>query len=231
MIQFRFDQPMSENQIARFLKALRADYPQSKEIRRVQFKVNTEAGEIEKTDDPNQHRLANEEENRLVIVGHDSILVSHLAPYGGWEELERAAEFAWKTSRKIAGVRKLVRYGVRYINRLDLPLDSDGSVDYEEYLALRIRLPEDFDSLNAYEIKFSFDMHDIQAAGTVSSKVAEQVIIDHGAFYLDIDISSTYNLPQNYDDLISKLREVRLKKNNLFEQFITDKAREIFNGE
>jgi uncharacterized protein (TIGR04255 family) len=50
------------------------------------------------------------------------------------------------------------------------------------------------------------------------------------SFLLDIEIVRTGDLPAKQDDLRPIFAELRQSKNQLFEQMITDEARQIFSG-
>jgi uncharacterized protein (TIGR04255 family) len=51
------------------------------------------------------------------------------------------------------------------------------------------------------------------------------------ALLLDMDIYSTDNIPTRDEELFEKIKSIQGKKNALFESFITDQSRAIFNME
>lgn len=230
VIEFRFEQELSAKQIEAAAKKFKPLYPNQTEVHRQQFKISAGSTDVESILEEPQHRFGNDEETRVILLSETSVTISQLAPYGGWDSLRSDAWDAWHLLKKISGFRTLTRYGVRYINRLDLAYSDNGTIPFEDYLTLHIALPDNFYDLTAYQMNFRFNMHDLRASGTVTSRVAEGIILDHGSFYLDIDVASQFELPQKADELFDLLDRVRIRKNELFEGFITDKAREIFNA-
>src|SRR5438105_10501945 len=61
----------------------------------------------------------------------DGFTFSRLAPYTGWEAFSSEARKLWEHYRLLVPVNTITRLGVRYINRLDLPLPLG---DFKEYL-------------------------------------------------------------------------------------------------
>ncbi len=70
----------------------------------------------------------------------------------------------------------------------------------------------------------SIDGQVIVNAGTVLSP-----LIDHTSFLLDIDLYKDTNLPIRDDDIWELFLTLHTEKNKLFEAFITDRARELFD--
>jgi uncharacterized protein (TIGR04255 family) len=50
------------------------------------------------------------------------------------------------------------------------------------------------------------------------------------SFSLDIDVWRQVDVPQKDNDVLELLGKMRDAKNQLFETFITDKARDLFNA-
>ena len=61
-------------------------------------------------------------------------------------------------------------------------------------------------------------------AATVSSP-----LIDHVSLLLDIDLFKDQNIPQKDKEFWDLLAALRHQKNMLFEAFVTDQARELFD--
>lgn len=227
VVEFRFEQSLDETNIKAALEKLKEQLPNIEEGVAKEFRFELTKGNLQESSEEKRYRLSDDDGRILLVIAPKMFSVSHLAPYESWDAFEADISRLWDTVYRVSGYRKLTRIGTRYINRLDLKIEND-LVEFEKYLDLKICLPDDFPPINGYNLTFTFDIHDIRSKATVKSMVAEPVIIDFGAFILDIDISRTYELPQKKSDIFHYLSSVREHKNMLFETFITDKARELF---
>lgn len=180
------------------------------------------------------YRLASEDQTDLVIAKDNSFGVCRLAPYDSWESFVGRVERDWAVWRKQSGHRPLNRIGVRYINRIDVPV-NDGADEFfpDRYVNLFVRLP----AVEGYRID-TYSQSGLQVVGSlgqdecqyvVNSNVGPSPLINHKAILLDLDLSRSSNVPQRSDAVFSLLDRIRVHKNALFEAFITDLARELFD--
>lgn len=166
----------------------------------------------------------------LIQIGNHIFGVATGAPYQGWDELFGRFVDHWTVAKKVWGYRKIKRIGVRYINRLDLSHDENGRLDYERYLNLRINLPEEFPDILNYELRFETSIPEIKCGATVQSGAIEPAVPGQYSFALDVDLWRLREVPQKDAEVLSLLGMMRSSKNDLFETFITDEARKVFNA-
>jgi len=69
-----------------------------------------------------------------VILHPDRVALSRKAPYLGWDDFTRRMREVLATAAPISKRRGLSRVGVRYIDRLDVPVASDVVFDYQEFV-------------------------------------------------------------------------------------------------
>ncbi len=210
-----------------FAKKVAGRYPgRAEQIRkRIQLEL---ASETIQTEADELIRLASEDETQVAVIGAASLGVSRMAPYAGWAELFARFEADWADLKRVVGYKKVERVGVRYINRIDLPMDDSGRVEHEDYLNLHINLPKDFPDLTNYLMAMDFNLIDVDCSCHVITGPIPPAIIGSVSFLLDIDVFRTDNLPQKDGSIAELLQTIRAKKNNLFETFVTDKCRELF---
>ncbi len=229
IVEFRYENPLEESALEKFSLALEKFYPDSEPQPHVDIHVNIDSREVLKKEEVGVIR-SNPDQTQVVVIRPKSVTCSMRAPYKDFESFNSQIEDVWDISHKAVGFRKLVRVGMRYINRIDL-LDEGGIINYEDFLNLRISLPEDFTPISSYDINFTFQIPDIKSRARIISTVKHDIVINHASFFLDIDIGRTYELPQKKADVSLILQDMRIQKNALFEQFITDKSRALFNAE
>jgi uncharacterized protein (TIGR04255 family) len=164
----------------------------------------------------------------LVTIGPHSISTSRLAPYEGWESFVATARQNWDIWKRLAGWQKIVRIGVRYVNRIDIPADHDVNID--DYLTFSIKGPAlALPPISSFAINEARplgkdDCHLILNAGLVPSPLLKTT-----SLLLDLDISRVTDLPQNDEALWAFVDRIREHKNFVFEGCITAQARELFN--
>ena len=232
VIELRFEEPVSEAIRESASKKLAAKYPVHEELTSQQVEVQFQATSIA-THASIQDRFTRRSStdiNGIVIVGSQILAVATGAPYPGWDTLFARLKEDWSIAKRAWKYRKLTRLGVRYVNRIDLSVDSKGIVEYEDFLALRISLPDAFPPINGYELAFQFALTELKCGATVRSGIAPPAVPGMTSFTLDVDVWRVLDVPQKESEVFEVLSDMRAAKNELFETFITDRAREMFDA-
>ena len=125
------------------------------------------------------------------------------------------------------GHPSVARIGVRYINRIDIPI-SGPIVEYEKFINVYPKLPDVLGPVNAYGVQAVLPIVDIGCKLTLNSAIVASPILDHASFVVDQDISKEVDAPQSDNAIYELLSEIRKRKNIIFEACITDSARELF---
>jgi uncharacterized protein (TIGR04255 family) len=131
----------------------------------------------------------------------------------------------WK---RTLSYRKLTRIGVRYINRIDIPVATTPIIQQEDYLNIYPHLPAALDPVTSYSVVAQRPVPDIGCILTLNSSSAPSPLLGHAAFIVDQDIAKEADPPQNDEGIYALLNQIRVKKNEIFEACITPRARELF---
>ncbi|MHB9102848.1 MAG: TIGR04255 family protein [Sulfuricella sp.] len=102
----------------------------------------------------NGHRLSTEDMTQLLMLWPSSFNLSQLAPYPGWDNFFDRFVRDWSIWKRTIGFQKISRIGVRYINRIDIPV-TGTITKYEEFLNIYPKLPESLDPIFGYS-RFSY---------------------------------------------------------------------------
>ncbi|MFZ5523505.1 MAG: TIGR04255 family protein [Pseudomonadota bacterium] len=186
--------------------------------------VNKVAANIHKNDG---HRLSTDDMTQLLVFWPSSFTFSQLAPYPGWDIFFKRFVRDWGIWKRNIGHKEISRIGVRYINRVDIPI-MDSITKYEEFLNVYPKLPESIDPLVGYAVQAASELKDLGCLLKINSAVVPSPILNHVSFVVDLDISKEINPPQSDNDIYDLLNNIRLQKNIVFEACITDRARELF---
>ncbi len=172
-------------------------------------------------------QLLDQEGRRLVSVGPDVLGVSDLRPYSGWGQFRPRIEAALSAYATIAHASRMVRLGVRYINKIVLPESAMDLGNYFHCGPPRIDgLPN---TIGAFlnRTQYAFD-EAVKLLLTFAN--VEEPSGDRPAFVLDLDVSweGAESLPIGV--AMSQVELLHEREGTAFEATITDATREVFDG-
>jgi uncharacterized protein (TIGR04255 family) len=116
------------------------------------------------------------------------------------------------------------------VNRLDIPRGDRVTIPTEDYLLIEPQIPEIIPSLRFFTTQFIGIVPEIEGQVIVNAGTVPSPLIDHLSLLLDIDLFKEQTLPQRDTDVWELLEVLRKRKNIIFESFITDSARELFDN-
>ena len=234
VLQMRFGTPLSDGELKRVPHLLASEYPKSKDENEFQLKFRIEKGAPVGTPQPERRdhgsRMLSANDQRMVVIRQGYILYVFQAPYQGWDEFVDGARFVFDTVRDKIGYKEVTRLGLRYINRIDIPLKDDELYYPQDYLTIGAWRPPDgvTENMRLFSAVVESDLSHDKLIARVGTGTAEEAIISHGSLLFDIDIISQVDVPKKPDDIWALLGRMRDAKNAIFESGVTDKARQLF---
>ena len=117
-------------------------------------------------------------------------MLSRLGPYTRWGDFLGNFVREWATWKARCGYSRVARIGVRYINRLDVPLIGDGVVHDDEYLSIGPVVPQVLGNLLASHCKHVLTLLISAVTITIDTGTVGSPLPDCISFLLDIDIST-----------------------------------------
>jgi uncharacterized protein (TIGR04255 family) len=173
------------------------------------------------------YRLGTPDMSELVMLLPRTVVIAQIAPYPGWDHFYGRFVRDWKLIRRVLGFREISRIGARYINRIDIPIEG-SVVHHENYLDLYPKITDKFGPLTAYAVQAKIFMEDIKCNLTVNSAAVPSPLLNTSSFLLDQDISRELDVPQTDEGIFDLLNQIRVRKNEVFESSVTNKARSLF---
>ncbi|MBT1066012.1 TIGR04255 family protein [Bowmanella sp. Y26] len=229
ILQFTFHGDVDEKKIAKAVKSLSRIYDHHKsgfeetlEIDVVTEKVSKRIREGRTINKFQSYDLS----EQLVIKGGAFTLIQ-LAPYCGWNEFFGRFKRDWGKWSEAVGFQHIERIGLRYVNRIDIPIEDD-IVENEKYISVYPNTPDSLGPLIRHAVNISFPVKDLECVVNLNTAVVESPIVEHLAIMLDLDIIKKFEIPTSYEKLFEFTENARIKKNEIFELCITDKARDLF---
>ncbi|RLA98417.1 MAG: TIGR04255 family protein [Deltaproteobacteria bacterium] len=171
--------------------------------------------------------LFTQDKKMLVQLGPRLLVVNALKPYPTWQRFKPLIETAWEGLKSVLEVRGLQRIGLRYINRIELPVPVEF-VGISEYFAfypfVGPQLPRNMVSFiigGEFPYKEGRDRCRVQLTPAPDSG-------DKSAFMLDIDYFLARSREIEVGKALDWVEEAHSQVEAVFEGCITDVLRKMF---
>ena len=231
VIGISFSSPVNHADINSVNKKFHKYYPHHQTVSNFNVAVGLTNDQINKpTADVNKedgHRLSTADMTQLLLLWPSSFTLSQLAPYLGWDHFFERFVRDWGLWKKTIGFQIISRIGVRYINRIDIPITAPV-IEYEGFLNVYPKLPDSLNPIHAYAVQAVLELKDIDCLLRINSAAVPSPILGHSSFVIDLDISKEINPPQSDNDIYDLLNKIRVQKNAVFEACVSSRARELF---
>lgn len=210
---------------------LRTKFPTRRQGKAIEATIATSAEAIQhQVTQVDRIQFLREDGNALVQVSPNILAVNHLKPYPSWEVFKPMIMEALETYQNIANPKGLQRIGLRYINRIEIPLgEQETEVElsdfFEFYPYIGKRLPQViFNFRMATKTRFH-DSRDILLL-QLSSVLTENS--DSVVFLLDLDHSLAKPNEVRLQGVSEWLEEAHERVEEDFEGSIKDRLRVLF---
>ena len=227
VVEVRYRDARRTAEIAKLAKRLKQFYPNELHQRERSVTFNFDKNAAEFTDGDNAFRLTSDDAVDIAIIKERSFTISRLAPYTSWQDFGERCKQLIAAADKMFGRRDIERVGMRYINRLDIPVRS-SVVRYEDYLTVYPTLPAGVNLLQHYSMQMHLECADPPGGFHLQTGLIESVVPDTMAVLLDIDLGVIEPGRLSLDELGPLLDRMCIAKDNMFEASITDAARDLF---
>ncbi|CUQ66311.1 TIGR04255 family protein [Candidatus Nitrospira inopinata] len=231
-IRARAEAPWEESAVRQCLVPLLPAYPHIESQREFEHALQVGPGQetVQIHRDLGWKGLRCESADHVHIAqfNRDGFVFSRLRPYDHWEQFHGEAMRLWKVYRDLARPSAIQRLGLRFINRIELPLDGLRPDDY-------LHMPADV--LKGLPLsRAGFFHRDVLGVPGYPYLVAivrtvQPIQVSGGKGFgllLDIDVFSTEPFDLRDDLLAQRLVEMRWLKNKAFFGSITQQALETF---
>lgn len=165
-------------------------------------------------------------EKKIVQAGLNGFSFNKLKPYESWEIFSSEAHQLWDLYIKIAQPIKIKRMALRYINRIEIPLPIS---DFKEYILtipeIAPNLPQ---GLASFLMMLVIPNPEIGATAIINEVMETTTVQQTLPIIFDIDVFKDVNYNINYDELWKEFDQLRIFKNDIFFNSMTDKAKELF---
>lgn len=221
------------NKLVEFQNKIKKNYP-NKQVK-VEWKASFKFKDGNRPQMVNEHGQTNgylfysPDKKKLVQARLDGFTFNKLRPYSNWSDFSNEAKELWEHYKQIANPIKIIRLGLRYINRIEIPLPINS---LDDYLSTKpVVCPDMPMTLENFLMRVNFapspeNPNNAIVLETIDTKQNPQKVVP---IILDIDVFRKIDIDPNKDqkmwEIFSQLREY---KNSLFINSITNKTKKLF---
>lgn len=164
-------------------------------------------------------------ERKIVQARLDGFTFNKLKPYENWELFSSEAKKLWNIFCQVANPIKITRVALRYINKIFFPLPMK---DFKEYILtipeVAPNLPQGLTHLFA---RLEIPKPEIEALAIITETMEEPNQDQKLPFIFDIDVFKGIDYSEP-DKVWKDFEELRLFKNEVFFNSLTEKSKEMF---
>ena len=165
-------------------------------------------------------------EKKVVQSKIDGFAFNKLKPYENWELFRSEGRELWELYSEIVNPIKVIRIGLRYINRIEVPLPFK---DFSEYLLTNPQIaPQLPQEVSHFFMRLEVPNPDIEATAIITQAMDKPTKTKRLPLILDIDVFRITEYVGKTEEMWEDFEKLRDFKNDIFFNSVTEKAKELF---
>lgn len=174
---------------------------------------------------PHGLKFTSEDGQHVVQFNREGFVFSRIGHYDSWDPFRDECRKLWEIYSALIGTDDIYGYGVRYINKLYIPLGGNA----EEYISVFPHLPEGIPS----EMSECFMRLALPIAVPRGRLIHQQILLPPDrAGFSSLLLDNDFQFPAlglKPLEVWDQLEQVRYVKDDYFEKFVTPKMQATFN--
>ena len=212
-------------ELSLFTNGFELEFPNRAEQRSLKARIDMSKGEAPPTA-ADGYVFKSLDQKSIVQVGFDGLTISRLNPYENWSVFAELAKRLWQRYIDTSHPTKVVRLGVRYINRIDLDIGSDlfGTILTGPQIALA--LPQ-----NMLDFFMRLLIPDESGAVAIIHQTFSHPEVGESTRSLIFDVDAIKNVdidPRATEEISGVFEELRRFKNRVFFNSLTNRTLERY---
>lgn len=228
-IVVQFASPVELSRLEAFHDLIRDRYPVKQS--RVKWKGQIELGQERVAQEvrrgPQGFLFRSADDTRVVQARQDGFTFNWLKRYDTWEALRDEARPHWERYRDVFRPEAVTRLGLRYINKIEIPLPFSDFRDYVKTAPdVAAGLPQGLSAL-FMRLEIPDQKRGLLAIITETFEAP----VDEGKrlpFILDVDVVRHATFEATSPAIWETFEQMREYKNEIFFASVTDRAKELF---
>jgi uncharacterized protein (TIGR04255 family) len=233
VVERRFATSIGMDVIEALRRQFEPEYPAISQLAEMSVMVNPVGAQPQVSQNMTGYRLADRNASAVMVISTNGIAFSRLAPYPGWRAFSEGAAEVFQIARETMKYSTLSRIGVRYINRIDIPVTTAEAkivpIQLKDYLLIYPEFPASIlPPALGYTMQCITFLPNIECRATIGVATVPPAVPHHLSVVFDIDLGREVHVPQREDEISEILDLIRSEKNRIFVSCLTDKAKELF---
>lgn len=163
---------------------------------------------------------------KIVQARLDGFTFNKLKPYENWDAIRSEARELWDIYKAIVRPVRIKCIALRYINRIEIPLPFK---DFKEYILTVPEIAPDLpQGLVHYLMRLVIPKPEIGATAVIIEVMEETTGTQQLPIIFDIDVFKITTYAEEPDTMWDDFEQLRIFKNDIFFNSITDKTKELF---
>ena len=232
VIEFRWSSTKSIEELsAILLDDVFQGFEEPKPRQLINASLNVDAGEVSHDRKHVGFEVTLRDGSETVFLEENKFVFVKRAPYDRWEDFSARALSLLKPAVSSLKINEFSRVGVRFVNRIDTPSEGESVASTDSYVNISFNGPrKDRGLIEEFQMRVvkpteKLGIHYALVVATMPSPLPA-----HSAIILDIDVFTKRASAASGSDLLGLLEQMRDEKNEIFEECVTDQARELFGG-
>ncbi|WP_374428990.1 TIGR04255 family protein [Tabrizicola sp.] len=228
VVQYSFSDNLDIKVVSSACDVLMDHFASKTDRRSVSSTIDLQTAQVKSDVQHIGFELVNGDGNRILILDTNSVVLSQKGTYSGWGDFVSWIDAELTNIITLIGDVSVSRLGVRFVNRLDVPL-QDNLGRFEDFVTV---YPRDFSfggtNVTRFIVSFSREIPETNHGFNITCGTVESPAPASLGILLDIDAFAVFLDGRPMSNLSETLAELREVKNKVFEESITDAAREKF---
>lgn len=164
-----------------------------------------------------------EDEKRRFTISDEKFTFEVFEKYNGWENFVKDGFEIWDSCKDILNVDLLTGISIRFVNRINLPLDTS---ELTEYFTTFINSNTGTHAISNFQIRYTA-RDDSKAMHWNIAHSLEKPLDGKLPYLFDIDVLINTEIQNKKSVLTQKFNLIRDQKNFLFNDGITEKTKSL----
>ena len=233
IIDFRITPPegLSINKIAEIYPHIKDNFPTIepfyKSVSAITFQPGSSSSSIE--EEQIGFWFRSEDNLQTFQATLEGFTFNRLAPYTSWLEFSNDAKHFWKIYREICEPTYVKRIAIRYINQINIP--AKELIELKDYLRtvpeISVNLPQN--TLQSFFMQLQIPQQDLNCMLIINEAIAPPTNPEVVTIILDLDLFNQQTWESNDENIWDFLEKLRQRKNEVFNESITSKTKELIS--